>query len=156
MLLEDVLAIEPPNLNPAGRNPLTINLNHTVWILTTSPANPAQVTGVQCYHLLAQKQRSYQVKTVVLMGTPARAPSPAGDHPQGFVLGQHVRAASAELGQTSRMSASRAALFMMSSVSASDCGSSTLITTAAGRPFLVMITCPCSRYSRPPLLTAGS
>jgi hypothetical protein len=66
LLLEDVLAVEPPNVNPTGRTPLTINLNHAVWTVTTNPANPAQVTGVQCYDLLAQKQRSYQAKTVVL------------------------------------------------------------------------------------------
>jgi hypothetical protein len=61
-----VLAAEPPNLNPAGRNPLTINLNHAVQTVTTNPANRAQVTGVQCYDLLAQKQRTYQAKAVVL------------------------------------------------------------------------------------------
>ena len=66
LLLEDVLAAEPPNLNPTGRKPLTINLNHAVWSVTTNPANQAQVTGVECFDLLAQKQRTYQAKTVVL------------------------------------------------------------------------------------------
>lgn len=66
LLLEDVLAVEPPNLNPTGRNPLTINLNHAVWTVTANPANPAQVTGVRCFDLLAGKQRSYQARTVVL------------------------------------------------------------------------------------------
>jgi choline dehydrogenase-like flavoprotein len=66
LLLEDVLAAEPPQLNPTGRNPLTINLNHAVWTVTTNPAKPTQVTGVQCFDLLAQKQRTYQAKAVVL------------------------------------------------------------------------------------------
>src|SRR6516162_4956465 len=66
LLLEDMLADEPPNLNPTSRNPLTINLNHAVWTVTTNPSNPAQVTGVQCFDLLAQKQRTYQAKAVVL------------------------------------------------------------------------------------------
>ena len=63
LLLEDLLTIEPPDLNPSGRNPLTINLNHAVRTVTTNPANPAQVTGVQCFDLLAEKQRTYQAKT---------------------------------------------------------------------------------------------
>jgi hypothetical protein len=66
LLLEDVLAVEPPNLNPTGRYPLTINLNHAVWTVATNPANPAQVTGVRCFDLLARKERSYQARTVVL------------------------------------------------------------------------------------------
>jgi choline dehydrogenase-like flavoprotein len=66
LLLEDMLASEPSNGNPASRNPLTINLNHAVWAVTVNPANPAQVTGAQCFDLLAQKQRTYQAKTVVL------------------------------------------------------------------------------------------
>lgn len=66
LLIEDVLAVAPPNLNPAGRNPLTINLNHAAWTLITNSANPAQVTGVQCFDLLAQEQRTYHAKTVVL------------------------------------------------------------------------------------------
>jgi hypothetical protein len=40
LLLEDVLAVEPPNLNPTGRNPLTINLNHAVWTVTANPRQP--------------------------------------------------------------------------------------------------------------------
>jgi len=40
-----MLADEPPNLNPTGRTPLAINLNHAVWTVTTNPANPAHVTG---------------------------------------------------------------------------------------------------------------
>ena len=63
LLLEDMLAAEPPQLNPTGRNPLTINLNHAVWTVTTNPANPAQVTGVQCFDLLAQRQRTYRAST---------------------------------------------------------------------------------------------
>jgi choline dehydrogenase-like flavoprotein len=66
LLLEDVLAVEPPDLNPAGRNPLTINLNHAVRSVTINTANPAQVTGVLCYDLVAGKPRAYQAKTVVL------------------------------------------------------------------------------------------
>jgi choline dehydrogenase-like flavoprotein len=66
LLLEDILVQEPPQLLPTGRNPLTVNLNSAVWSVTTDPNNPAQVTGVRCYDLLAQEQRTYQAKTVVL------------------------------------------------------------------------------------------
>src|SRR5262245_29771424 len=46
------------------------------------------------------------------------------------------------------MSASSSALSMMSSVSSSDSRSSTLMTTTAGCPCLVITTRPCSRSSR--------
>jgi choline dehydrogenase-like flavoprotein len=49
--------IGPPVLNPSGRNPLTVNLNH---------GDPTKVTGVHCYDLLTQKERTYQAHKVVL------------------------------------------------------------------------------------------
>jgi choline dehydrogenase-like flavoprotein len=66
LLLEDMLVQEPPQLLPTGRNPLTVNLNQAVWSVTVDPDNAAHVTGVHCYDLLAQEQRTYRAKTVVL------------------------------------------------------------------------------------------
>jgi hypothetical protein len=40
LLLEDVLAQEPPTLNPSGRNPFTVNLNHDVWNVTKDHDDP--------------------------------------------------------------------------------------------------------------------
>lgn len=66
LLLEDVLVQEPPQLNPPGRVPLTVNLNHAVWQVTLDPADSTRVTGVQCFDLLAQEQRTYRATNVVL------------------------------------------------------------------------------------------
>ncbi|KAL2817698.1 hypothetical protein BDW59DRAFT_165854 [Aspergillus cavernicola] len=66
LLLEDVLAQEPPVLTPTGRNPLTVNLNHAVHRVTKDQRDPTIITGVQCYDLLAQKERIYQADKVVL------------------------------------------------------------------------------------------
>jgi choline dehydrogenase-like flavoprotein len=66
LLLEDVLAQEPPVLNPTGRNPLTVNLNHAVHRVITSQTDPRTISGVQCYDVLAQKERMYHADKVVL------------------------------------------------------------------------------------------
>jgi choline dehydrogenase-like flavoprotein len=66
LLLEDVLVQEPQQLNPPGRVPLTVNLNHAVWTVTVDPNDSTRVTGVRCFDLLAQEQRTYQAAAVVL------------------------------------------------------------------------------------------
>src|ERR1017187_1210352 len=66
------------------------------------------------------------------------------NHRRRYVLCPPPAASSA---RPSRISASRSSLSRMSSVSSSDSRSATLITTAAGRPCLVMTTRPCSRSS---------
>ena len=66
LLLEDVLVQELPQLNPTGRVPVTVNLNHAVWAVTVDPHDTTRVTGVRCFDLLAQEQRSYQAASVVL------------------------------------------------------------------------------------------
>ncbi|HXZ99928.1 MAG TPA: GMC oxidoreductase [Candidatus Binatia bacterium] len=66
LLLEDVLVQEPPQLQPSGRNPLVVNLNHAVWTVQTDPNNPDHVIGVRGYDLLAQEVRNYQGNAVVL------------------------------------------------------------------------------------------
>jgi GMC oxidoreductase len=66
LLLEDVLVQEPQQLNPPGRVPLTVNLNHAVWTVTVDPNDATRVTGVRCFDLLAQEQRTYQAAAVVL------------------------------------------------------------------------------------------
>jgi hypothetical protein len=66
LLLEDVLVQEPPQLNPTGRVPVRVNLNHAVWNVTFDPNDATRITGVQCFDLLAQEQRSYQAANVVL------------------------------------------------------------------------------------------
>jgi hypothetical protein len=65
LLLEDVLAQEPPVLRP-GRKPLTVNLNHAVRRVMIDKRDPTVVTGVECYDLLAQKERTYEADKVVL------------------------------------------------------------------------------------------
>jgi len=66
LLLEDVLVQEPQQLNPPGRVPLTVNLNHAVWTVAVDPNDATRVTGVRCFDLLAQEQRTYQAAAVVL------------------------------------------------------------------------------------------
>jgi hypothetical protein len=66
LLLEDVLVQEPPQLNPTGRVPVRVNLNHAVWNVTFDPNDATRITGVQCFDLLAQEKRSYQAANVVL------------------------------------------------------------------------------------------
>ncbi|MBV9143251.1 MAG: GMC family oxidoreductase [Pseudonocardiales bacterium] len=66
LLIEDVLVQEPPQLNPTGRVPLTVNLNHAVSNVTFDPNDGSRVTGVRCFDLLAQEHRTYQAHTVVL------------------------------------------------------------------------------------------
>jgi hypothetical protein len=46
--------------------PLTVNLNHAVWTVTVDPNDATRVTGVRCFDLLAQGQRTYQAAAVVL------------------------------------------------------------------------------------------
>lgn len=65
LLLEDVL-VQEPQLNQPGRVPLTVNLNHAVWKVTIDPADSTRVSGVRCFDLLAQEQRTYRAANVVL------------------------------------------------------------------------------------------
>ncbi|KIW97590.1 uncharacterized protein Z519_01174 [Cladophialophora bantiana CBS 173.52] len=61
LLLEDVL-VE----TPATRHVVTVNLNHAVWNVERDPANSRKVTGVKCYDLLANQERTYKAKQVVI------------------------------------------------------------------------------------------
>lgn len=60
LLLEDRLLDDPGHQKP------TINLNFAVWSVMPDPANAARVTGVTGWDLLAQAQRSFRGRTVVL------------------------------------------------------------------------------------------
>lgn len=59
LLLEDVL-VDTAN---QGRTPITVNLNHAVQKVLF---NGTAATSVQCYDLLARKQRTYKANRIVL------------------------------------------------------------------------------------------
>ena len=60
--MEDRLIADPG----PGRTKPTINLNTAVWSVLTDPANPKRVVGVTGWDLLAQRQRQFTARTVVL------------------------------------------------------------------------------------------
>jgi choline dehydrogenase-like flavoprotein len=62
LLLEDALATGSRE-NPEWREPLTINLNHAVWNVEMEGT---RATGVRCWDLLENRERTYRAKTVVL------------------------------------------------------------------------------------------
>jgi choline dehydrogenase-like flavoprotein len=62
LLLEDRLIDDPG----PGRTKPQINLNFAVWSVTVDANQPSLATGVTGWDLLAQKQRAFRGKTVVL------------------------------------------------------------------------------------------
>jgi choline dehydrogenase-like flavoprotein len=60
LLMEDRLADDPATGKP------TVNLDIAVWRVDIDPADPAKATGVTGWDLIAQKQRSFSARTVVL------------------------------------------------------------------------------------------
>ncbi len=60
LLMEDRLVDDPAKIKP------TINLNFAVWRVDTDPADAAKAVGVTGWDMLAQKQRSFSARTVVL------------------------------------------------------------------------------------------
>ena len=62
LMMEDRLLDDPGS----GHAMPTVNLNFAVWSLITDPANPARVTGVRGWDMLAQQERTFSAKTVVL------------------------------------------------------------------------------------------
>jgi hypothetical protein len=66
LLIEDRLVQRPPNLG-LEREPLTVNLNHAAWNVTfDADNNNNRATGVHCFDLLDQVQRTYTADTIVL------------------------------------------------------------------------------------------
>jgi hypothetical protein len=65
LLIEDQLVQRPPNLGPE-REPLTVNLNHAAWNVTFDANDNNRATGVHCFDLLDQVQRTYTADTIVL------------------------------------------------------------------------------------------
>ncbi|KAF2453817.1 hypothetical protein BDY21DRAFT_119735 [Lineolata rhizophorae] len=53
-------------LTAPERGNLTINLNHAAWRVLKEPGQPNRIAGVQCYDLLAKKERTYLGDAVVL------------------------------------------------------------------------------------------
>src|SRR5262249_50358209 len=60
LLMEDRLVDDPGYRRP------TINLNTAAWSITTDPSRPTHATGVLAWDMLAQRQRTYRARTVVL------------------------------------------------------------------------------------------
>lgn len=65
LLIEDQLVQRPPNLG-SEREPLTVNLNHAAWNVTFDAGDNKRATGVHCFDLLDQVQRTYTADTIVL------------------------------------------------------------------------------------------
>jgi choline dehydrogenase-like flavoprotein len=62
LLLEDALAVGNKD-NPDWRAPLTVNLNHAVWNVNIENG---RATGVRCWDLLNNQERTYRAKSVVI------------------------------------------------------------------------------------------
>jgi choline dehydrogenase-like flavoprotein len=62
LIMEDRLVDDPG----ARRGPPTVNLNVAVWSVDIDPTNPNRVTGVHGWDMLAQAERAFRAKTVVL------------------------------------------------------------------------------------------
>lgn len=62
LLMENRLLDDPGN----NRGKPILNLNFAVWSVLTAPGNATRVTGVRGWDLIAQKERSFSGKTVVL------------------------------------------------------------------------------------------
>lgn len=73
LLLEDALAVGD-NSNPDWREPLTVNLNHAVWNVTFDPNDSKRVTGVACWDMLNNQERTYQAKAVVISAGTLESP----------------------------------------------------------------------------------
>ncbi|EON64172.1 hypothetical protein W97_03402 [Coniosporium apollinis CBS 100218] len=71
LLIEDVLAQGLPVPGAPARQPLIVNLNHAVQ---TVLLDGNRATGVRCFDTLAQKQRDYKAKKVVLCAGTLESP----------------------------------------------------------------------------------
>jgi choline dehydrogenase-like flavoprotein len=60
LLMEDRLADDPSTPKP------TVNLDIAVWRVDFDPADPSKATGITGWDLIAQKQRSFSARTIVL------------------------------------------------------------------------------------------
>lgn len=60
LLMEDRLVDDPGHVRP------TVNLNFAVHRVLVNPANPGRVTGVVGWDLLAERERTFSARTVVL------------------------------------------------------------------------------------------
>ena len=70
------LLVEDQLVEAAGGPPgPTVNLNHAVWKVLVDQADPRRVVGVAAHDLLANEQRTFRARSVVLR--PARSSRPS-------------------------------------------------------------------------------